>query len=891
MTLSRACSRSSFFLWLVLILPALGVWSGEPPSGPLEGLAFRQADTGAMESFSFSFEGYTNYWQEIEWDWYSSRGLFLLSRLSVESEIRAMEDEIGNQLILEELWVQPGFIQRLAEAGAGSLEWASTLDTPGYTSSDSLLIAVTDQEPFAKTVLEKIPEEFQFRRNRAFTLEGKDRTLFVLACHSRLELERLKKHVVQAVEIVRKYELHRGLAGITTNYLHITPGQLHNPFELIDLSLSLGCSWLSVNGFNDWMLPGPVNEALGKIGFPFPFISGQYVTGGLMYGMEDYPDVQDNTLEECLDWAERRGGYFFADTSQSGSELADRFSGYILAGAGDWGKISELDAPFVTRAGDIDTAAPPTLLVLLEKNTPLTQENLFAAILEQRSVAVFPKGELVGPPELRDGLRLLLLDRAFLERQLTGPVSLQARVEGQDLVVRLRNLTGEPLEGEIQFQHEGHIRLEGGGRPVPVPLEGYEHRDLAFPLSFEPEASGRDNPIGVTFATSGSLNRALAHIDLPRAVELTPLMLQTTLPFDYPITIYNYSRDKTVPVSAVLRTAGGEVKKEFTEHLTVGPGRTADWSVPMKLGLGDYILEATALGVTVAGQIAIRAQEGNATAREEDLDGDGIPEVVMENESTRATILMYGGRVIEYIVKSKDENLMFKLWPEKPPLEGQVAGTRSFYPYGGLEEFTGYPYIGGHIVFHHEIEQDSGPFVRVRVWANIHGNKIVKYYTLFADSPVLEARYEMEEMTPTINVIGINPLFQVGPSTGPEDRYYFPEKELLTTVPELERYYGRGVFPEEGWAAGYDTEMDICLVIGYPVDDAIYLHLWNNHPDNTPTPYYYTELQPWLELKHGTKTYFSYYVLGQSGPYEPLVETLRNLGLMTERTREKPWSY
>jgi hypothetical protein len=148
----------------------------------------------------------------------------------------------------------------------------------------------------------------------------------------------------------------------------------------------------------------------------------------------------------------------------------------------------------------------------------------------------------------------------------------------------------------------------------------------------------------------------------------------------------------------------------------------------------------------------------------------------------------------------------------------------------------------------------------------------------------------MDEMTPTLNVIGINPLFEIGPSTGPEDRYYFPEEELVETVPELERYYGRGVFAKEGWAAGYDTELDISLLIGYPVNDAIYLHLWNNHPNNTPTPYYYTELQPWLELKHGTTTYFTYYVYGNEGPWEPLVEAFRKLGLVSKRESSLPWS-
>jgi len=61
----------------------------------------------------------------------------------------------------------------------------------------------------------------------------------------------------------------------------------------------------------------------------------------------------------------------------------------------------------------------------------------------------------------------------------------------------------------------------------------------------------------------------------------------------------------------------------------------------------------------------------------------------------------------------------------------------------------------------------------------------------------------------------------------------------------------------------------------------MFLHLWNNHPDNTSTPYYYTELQPWLKIKHGTTTYFSYYLFGRDGDWKTALEKFRQLGLVT----------
>ena len=360
--------------------------------------------------------------------------------------------------------------------------------------------------------------------------------------------------------------------------------------------------------------------------------------------------------------------------------------------------------------------------------------------------------------------------------------------------------------------------------------------------------------------------------------------------FAYPMTIWNVSDRDEVSVDLAVSKAGADTAVITTRKtVRVAPGKPACIEVGLNLEPGDYIVKATALGVVTQGTIAVRAQPGAAEAREEDINGDGIPEIVMENDSVRAVVLLHGGRVIEYTLKSRDENLLFKLWPEKPPMDGKPGGTRQFYPYGGLEEFIGYPYIGGHIVYKHEILSASGPYARVKVWANIHGSKIAKVYTLYGGGPVLEARYALDDMTPSLNVIGINPLIQIGPSTGPEDQYIFPESERVETRPELERYYGRALYPCEGWAAGYDTEMDMALVVGYPVDEALYVHLWNNHPNNKPTPYYYTEIQPWLELNHGTTTYYSYYLFGRDGSWKSALDEFRALGLVTKTDKTWPW--
>ena len=99
--------------------------------------------------------------------------------------------------------------------------------------------------------------------------------------------------------------------------------------------------------------------------------------------------------------------------------------------------------------------------------------------------------------------------------------------------------------------------------------------------------------------------------------------------------------------------------------------------------------------------------------------------------------------------------------------------------------------------------------------------------------------------------------------------------------PRLEEYYG-GIFDlSQGWVAGEDTDMNISLAVAYPVKAAMFMHYWSNHPNNGPTPYYYTELQPWIMVKQDTTTYFTYYLLGHDGGWQEAVQELKKLGLVT----------
>jgi hypothetical protein len=799
-----------------------------------------------------------------------------------------MEEEIGNQLLLEELWIQYGFIQALAQRDFTVADDSAAGSGQGV---DAQLLCLLDREPLAVELLAQIPPEFQFRRNRAFMVQEGTRELFVLACPTPAELERLKGHVLEAVDVTRKYDFHRGLAGVSTNHLTITTAYQHNPFSLISLLRELGCTWIMVSGYNDWMLANPVREALQEIDDPFLWVSGQSVTGGVMYGIERYPDIQDNTVEQCLEWAAERGGFYFADLSAAGDANSSAYRGYVMSGAGDQNRIEELAAPFVTQTGVIDRSAPVSMVVLLEKGAPLTQDSLMQGILTRNAVAVYPDGTLAGPANLRDAMRILLLEGAVLDSKFPGALSISARIELNTLIVDLVNRGERPLTVDLALKPGAGIRV-AATKDKPVPVAPGTSQQREYPIELLPASSGRNNLIEVVATSEGETARALAHVSVPSIVSVHPLLFDAPGALSYPISVWNSEDDKTIPVTvAINRRDTGEQVVQLDLHVEAAQWKEGRAVAELNLPAGDYIAEVSALGVTDTGVVAIRPAEGTASTHEEDLNDDGIPEIIMENDYVRVAVLRTGGRVIEYTLKENGENVFFKLWPEKPPMDGKVGGVRQFYPFGGLEEFVGYPYIGGHIEFQYEILQSGGDRARVRVWANMHGSEISKIYTLYGGGPVLEARYEFTNMTPSLNVIGINPLFELGKSTGPEDRYYFPEEELVETRPELERYFGRAVFPKQGWAAGHDTEAGISLVIGYPVDAAVYLHLWNNHPNNTPTPYYYTEIQPWIELDHGTTTYITYYVLGSAGQWESLRDRFAEYGLVTESKKDAPWQY
>jgi len=834
-----------------------------------------------ISALPHQFDGYTSHWTQFDWSWYKD-GLFMISQPSPQSERKLAETDIGNALLLDELWIQSGFISRIAGNNFPVMTDPSPQELQAALHNSDLILCGIDRAPLIAGLLKKLPVDLQYRRNRAFFLQDGLRTLYVLATQTRAESDRLLEQIRNAKTVIENYNLFKGLAGVHSNYLLITPGLPHNPYNLINIALQSGCSWVTVSGYNDWMIPDQTNPLLEQIEFPFLFLPGQYGSGGVMYSMKRYPNIQNNTVEECLDWTEKYHGLYFSNLQNSHHPDHQRFSGYIVTSPADQASLDSLGAPILTNAGTIGQAVPPLMIVFLDKNQKLNTDNLWKAILQKHAVALFEKGRLLGPRSLVDALRVLMLEKEFISQQLDQRITIRLEHSGAELTISLQNQSADEVSGTLHCQMPEGIRFKTDSGPQVVSLAPHETKTLQFRLDCTAAACGRDLPLAAVFDDRQKPARALTHIQIPFPVEIPPLIFDQPGLIRYPVTLYNYTKDDPLVDLKITSRETNQVVYQEQKEFPLPRWQKLISQFEFSLGEGDYLVEIQTLGVKKTAAISIKKQPGAVTVSERDLDGDGIPEILMENDKIRASLLLFGGRVIEYTVKERSENLLFKLWPQKPPWDGQPRGVRAFYPWGGLEEFTGYPYIGGHIIFNYEIIEAAGSRGRVRLWADIHGSKIEKIITLYGGSALLEARYAMNDIIPSITVIGINPLIEIGPTTGPEDAYFFPAEKLEERRPVLDRYYGDMFFLKEGWAAGYDTDMDISLLIGYPVNDAMFLHLWNNHPDNTPTPYYYTELQPWLKIKPSTTTYFTYYLFGQSGNWQAALEKFRALGVVTE---------
>ena len=330
-------------------------------------------------------------------------------------------------------------------------------------------------------------------------------------------------------------------------------------------------------------------------------------------------------------------------------------------------------------------------------------------------------------------------------------------------------------------------------------------------------------------------------------------------------------------------------KVSFVINISVFKTLFEDLLFNLKLRAGNYKVKVSALGVNYISQLGVGKRKGKPTLAEIDLNNDGVNEYRMENDSVQVTLLATGARVIEYIVKSRNDNILFKLWPKKAIDDKRSFRKRGYYPYGGFEDFLGQGSMETHRIYNSEIIKKEGDYVQVKMWTDYFGNRLEKTFTLYGNSPLLEVRFALTFINPEANMLGPQPILELGEKHWLEDVFIVPE---LSGVNEFrmkpEKYYGQAFDIKEGWNAGYDTKEDITFVGAFPVDQPVFLHMWMNHPKNRDAHHYYAEFQPWLPIFQKSTMYFSYYIWGAGGPWENGVQSLRDKNLIsTRKTRHR----
>jgi hypothetical protein len=513
---------------------------------------------------------------------------------------------------------------------------------------------------------------------------------------------------------------------------------------------------------------------------------------------------------------------------------------------------------------------------------------MWKAILDRRATGVLEMGKMVGPASFRNPLQMLLLDRAFLEEYFSDRIDLQTEVNGNTLQVTVRNFSNEALYGDVEVTLPDQVSTDD---PLVVPLDIPANSARAVNVRLQPgkEAMARSNPLGVAFKADGKIKRTMAVLDLPPAISVHGLLYGHAPKVNYPVSVHNFTQQSSFPVELQVFPLG-KTRPKYKETLTynIAPGSFQEQVFDLELPPGDYEVKVTALGVENTSQLGVGKAAGTPQVSEVDLNGDGISEYRMENDSVQVTLLTAGARVIEYIVKSRNDNVLFKWWPNKAADDRRPFRDRGFYPYGGFEDFLGQASLETHQVYHAEITKSEGSYVQVKMWYEYFGNRMEKTFTLYGNSPLLEVQFAMDfQNYPETNVLGPQPILALGEKHWTEDVFVAPEIGGLEEFRmKTDRYYGKAINLQEGWNAGYDTEEDVSFVGAFPVDRPLFLHMWMNTDQNGDSHHFYVEFQPWLRIERRTISYFSYYMWASGVGWEKGVQELRKRNLITQTKKE-----
>jgi hypothetical protein len=853
------------------------------------------AGTGAINT-DFRFNGFTEYWQDVHEKRLRYGNLFRMNVPDIESGILQAKINLAEDLGIPGLQMQEGFLNGLITAPYTLLENPTLQQLETALTGKNILVLTDTSTEAGKKLLSKYKgtntaqslsshqaDATDFTTADAFMLAKDKNTLYVVTAADKKYLATFKSVLTNTENILKSYDLKKGWFGAQTLIKSVTcsPG---TPIEVIGKGMNEGNSWFVFDGYMEFLAKKEIQNWMSEVSLPVVTDVGFPP----MYGLENYDGLQVQSMftpETWVNYAREKKGYSFQPVFDTAAErLKLTYDGYI-ATEGNMEQINEEDKPFVASTGLLKNGATTSMVVFSKKGETFTNAKLWEAIMDKREVAILEGGKMMGPATYRNALQFLLLDRVFLEDYFGDRINMETVTKDDKVYLTVTNAYNHDVDGKLHVTLPKQLGIAGDS-VITLSLPANTSKEIVLDILPAPAAMGRPNAIALLYTWDGSSKSTVASLELPPAISVHELLYGNAAGIKYPVTIHNFTTQTSFPVKIMVTDKADSTKKVFEaeQQYSVVPGKFKTSEFDIKVPAGKYTVNVTALGVNQTTQLGVEETAGTAQLTEMDMNKDGINEYNLENDLVQVTLLSTGARVIEYIVKSKKDNILFKLWPEKPIDDKRPFRKREFYPYGGFEDFLGQPSIETHKVYDATVVKKEGAYVQVKMKAEYYGNIIEKIFTLYGNSPLLEIRFALTMKNPEMNMLGPQPILEIGKVHGPEDKFIIPEIDGNHEYRmKSERYFGRAFIVKEGWNAGQDTKEDISFAGAFPVKQPIFLHMWMNHPSNPGSHYYYAEFQPWTPLFQKTTTYFSYYMWGNGGSWEQSVQALRDRNLITTR--------
>ena len=850
-------------------------------------------ETGIVNQFQFN--GYTNHWQNSYTQIYRVGNMFKMAVPNVQQTILQSKINIAEDMGMPGLLMQEGFVSKLLSSKYEKLLNPTLQQLEDKIKTDNVLVITSPLSEVGKKVEAMAGPLFDWTAGlksyqlndpgletiKAFYLVNGDLQMFVISSGSEEQVKKLTDLIEQTQELLANYRLEKGWFGAATLLKSVTctPG---HPIEVIGKGMNEGNSWFVFDGYMDFLAKKELENWVKEVKLPIVAEVGF----SPIYGCSDYDGLQVQDMatgQAWIDYAHKKGGYAFRQVYDPPSDDF-QFDGYI-ATEGNKEQIDNENVPFISKTGTILENAIPSMVLFVEKEKSLTSKTIWEAIMSRKSVAVLDEAKMMGPAKFRNTLELLYLDNYFLADYFGDKIDIEAKTDGYNLVLSLTNYSSSNISGQIEIITPSGLTIAKNVE-LKISLLANESKQMMIPLIPSEKVMGKANPVSIKFKGEGLEKSTVALLDLPPAISVHQLLYGHAPKVDFPVTIHNYSVQTQFPVNVFVYKKDDLTKPVFqqTKNVEIPTAAFQQIYFDMEVNTGDYIVEVKALESAGRTQLGVGAAKGKPYLYEVDLNSDGINEYRMENDSVQITLLRTGARVIEYIVKSRNDNVLFKAWPEKTYNDKKPFRKRGYYPYGGFEDFLGQASMETHKIYDARIVKKEGDFVRVEMEADYYGNHIKKIFTLYGNSPLLEVQFELTFINPEANVLGPQPILELGEKHWTEDVFTVPTMEGLKEYRmRPEKYYGQAITAKEGWNAGYDTMEDISFVGAFPVTQPIFLHMWMNHPDNAEAPHYYVEFQPWTPITQKTTMYFTYYLWGSGGAWQNGVDELRNRNLISVR--------